>query len=182
MDVYLGIDQSYSGFALSAYNPQGGADVMVTGWDPKKYGKGVDRLLSIEDWMKDRLLFLYRKYDIRHVCMEGYSAGSKFGREAAGELGAVVKIALREYLPGRVGYPTIVPPNSLKKFVLGKGAGKKQEMLLGVYKKWEAEFKDDNLADAYALSRLAEALHTGSVEHKYEREVLDKLTPNTERF
>ena len=44
-------------------------------------------------------------------------------------------------------------------------------VLLYVYKKWDAEFNDDNAADSYALARLV----SGSHNTAYEKEVYDKL-------
>lgn len=49
----------------------------------------------------------------------------------------------------------IVPPTSLKKFVSGKGNVKKEVMLKEVYKRWNVDFNDNNLADAYGLARMA---------------------------
>lgn len=48
----------------------------------------------------------------------------------------------------------VVPPKTLKKHITGTGNGKKNLMLLKVYKKWGIEFDDDNLADAYGLARM----------------------------
>jgi len=49
----------------------------------------------------------------------------------------------------------ITPPSTLKKFVSGKGNCKKDLILLNVYKHWGVEFDDNNLADAYCLSRMS---------------------------
>ena len=85
-----------------------------------------------------------------------------------GELGGMVKLTLLDFGI----YPLIVPPTNLKKYVTGKGNGiSKSQMLLQVYKKWDAEFTDDNAADSYALARLV----SGSHELAYEKEVYAKL-------
>ena len=124
--------------------------------------------------------------DVAHICMEGYSNASKFGREQAGELGAIVKLAIYDYFDrsadayGDLRYPTIVQPSTLKKFVTGNGAAKKNNMLLAVFKKWGFETSDDNLADAFALAQLARTLHTGSAELAYEKEALKSVHPHTE--
>ena len=49
----------------------------------------------------------------------------------------------------------IIPPNTLKKFITGKGNAKKELMLLKVYKRWGVEFNDNNMADAYSLAKKA---------------------------
>lgn len=49
----------------------------------------------------------------------------------------------------------VVSPGTLKKFVTGTGRCKKELMLLKVYKKWNVEFDNNNLCDAYSLARMA---------------------------
>jgi Holliday junction resolvasome RuvABC endonuclease subunit len=177
--VYLGIDQSYSGLALVAYDAETGGirDQSLTSWDAKRHGSGVDRLVAIYHHVFE---WVHAHEDITHVCMEGYANGAKFGREIAGELAGFVKLALYEALPVPICYPTIVAPTALKKYVTGSGAAKKNEILLAVYRKWGEEFTNDNLADAYALSRIAFALTSESELLAYEREVISKLTRHTE--
>lgn len=173
--TYVGIDQSYSGFGITFIKPDGTHETIVKGFDPKKYGPGASRLTAISIWLDGMLEA--KGWPIEHACVEGYANGAKFGREKAGELGAVVKMALYD-----IGvYPTIVRPTALKKFVLGKGVGGKNEMLLGCYKRWGIDFTDDNAADSYGLARLAQAIHTSKTEFLYERQVIAALTPFTER-
>lgn len=183
-DVFVGIDQSYSGLAVCAYYPPiNQVQDVLNAYPPKKYGSGIDRIRRIKVDVESIIREIdSRNWAVAHVCMEGYAAGSKFGRELAGELGAAVKWALADALPPPVCYPTIVPPTSLKKFVTGSGSAAKDNMLLGVYKKWGVEYRDNNLADAYGLARMAEALHTGVTTHKYEDDVVSKLHSHTEQF
>lgn len=170
--AYIGIDQSYTGFAVVALNSSTLQPTDYLGkFPPTKYSAPVDRLLAIEDWLDGVL----HGWDPDGVAMEGYANGAKFGREAAGELGYAVKRVLRKSSWECI--PTIVPPTSLKKFVTGSGTAKKQEMLLGVYKRWGAEYKDDNLADAYSLARIAHAIDRPDLDRtKFQDEVLHKLS------
>jgi hypothetical protein len=56
--------------------------------------------------------------------------------------------------------------------VTGKGQGiPKSQMVLHIYKKWGAEFSDDNAADSYALARLASGYSTLA----YEKEICNKV-------
>jgi len=180
---YVGIDQSYTGFAFVAIDADG-TDVSgnLKSFDAKT-GSGIERLLSIYQHLFNMFT---ETNDVAHICMEGYSNASKFGREQAGELGAIVKLAIYDYFDrsadayGDLRYPTIVQPSTLKKFVTGNGAAKKNNMLLAVFKKWGFETSDDNLADAFALAQLARTLHTGSAELAYEKEALKSVHPHTE--
>lgn len=170
--AWAGIDQSYTGFGVTVINATSGEHTSLLGkFDAAKYGTGVGRLMAIESWLYNAL----SGWDIDHVCMEGYANGAKFGREAAGELGYAVKRALYVMHPQYL-IPTIVPPTSVKKFCTGSGAAKKNEILLGVYKRWGVEFKDDNLADSYVLAKIAQAIDTEADDlPKFQQEVLAKL-------
>lgn len=165
----VGIDQSYSGLAICGYDSEGHY-ATCKAFPLGKYDHEVQRLEEI----------FYHMYanqalgdDTVKVCMEGYAHGAKFGREQAGELGGTIKLAL--WMEWGI-IPVIVPPTSLKKYVLGKAATGKNLMLKGVYKKWDVDLDDDNLADAYALSRIAWVLAGfEETQFQYEREVLQKL-------
>lgn len=178
-ELVVGIDQSYTGFAICALERDGRHCTTVDSFS----GKGVDRLSAIGIWLK---AFLgSRAADVQHICMEDYARGRLQWREEAGELGAVVKLALRT-MPGLEFprcYPTIVAPTSLKKFVTGNGGAKKSDVKLHVYKRWGAEFSDDNKADSYGLARIAAALQwpEGQELTKVQNDVLAKLRPYTER-
>jgi hypothetical protein len=92
----------------------------------------------------------------------------------AGELGGMVKLELKHwfYNEPNAGYPLIIPPSVLKKYVTGKGTGvQKNQILLNVYKKWGVEFNDDNAADSYALARLA----AGMAETAYEKAIIKQV-------
>jgi crossover junction endodeoxyribonuclease RuvC len=183
MNRYVGIDQSYTGFAFVSLDADG-TDVSgnLTSFDAKT-GNGIGRLLSVYQHL---LNLLSETDDVVHICMEGYSAASKFGREQAGELGAIVKLGIYDYFDrfadrlDDLRYPTIIQPTTLKKFVTGSGTAKKNNMLLAVYKKWGFETSDDNLADAYSLARVARAIHTGKTDLAYETDALKAVHPHTE--
>src|ERR1700690_2602661 len=94
------------------------------------------------------------------IAIEGYSYGSKAGREMAGELGGVLR-----HMLWHCGFTYIdVPPTTLKQYVTGKGNAQKSMMIKEVYKKWQYEAADDNEADAYSLARLAADYHLGATK------------------
>lgn len=175
--TYLGIDPSYSGYAVVAYTEHAGEPgVSHTEWESDftwGAGSAIDRLCFAYDVLTAEFARYHLRGDVVRVCLEGYAYGARFQREALGELGGVTRLALARTIGAeRV---TIVPPTALKKFVSGKGQAPKDVMLLKTHLKWGVEFDSNNLADAYGLARIAEALETGG-RHAYEREVLDALT------
>lgn len=160
--LYIGIDQSYSGFAITVLNNFGYTTSVY-----KSEKRGIDRLADIRDHLNTTLDSVYQWAPPADVAIEGYAFGSQMAN-MLGELGGMVKLTLWE----RDIYPLIVPPTSLKKYVAGKGTGvPKSQILLQVYKKWGVEFSDDNAADSYALAKLVSASHGLA----YEKEVYDKL-------
>lgn len=184
MTQYVGIDQSYTGFAFVVLDADGNlVQEHLKNFEAKLHGSGIERLLAVYQHVFN---LLSECDDVAHICMEGYASASKFGREQAGELGAIVKLAIYDYFDrftdvhGDLRYPTIVQPTSLKKFVTGNGGAKKNSVMLSVYKKWGFETIDDNIADAYGLAQIAQAISTGNTKYEYEKAVLAALTPHTE--
>jgi crossover junction endodeoxyribonuclease RuvC len=168
--IAIGIDQSYSGFGITFMdlNSDGYKTIVFKG-----ESTGVDRLVDISVKLGNLLeQYVPEKTKEVVVAMEGYAFGSQMAN-MAGELGAVVKLTLRDYLYKHHGaYPYIIPPTVLKKYATGKGAGiQKNQILLHVFKKWGVEFNDDNAADSYVLAHLA----AGKGNLAYEREIYHNI-------
>lgn len=163
--VYIGIDQSYTGFGITAINKKGEFYTEVF----KSQESGIERLHDIRNYVEDFL----SEFSVEAVAIEGYAYGSKLAN-MAGELGGIIKLLLFELYPDNdeARYPLIVPPPSLKKYVTGKGRVEKNQILLSTYKKWDVEFTDDNAADSYGLARIVRNKH----DFEYEKEVYDNIT------
>jgi len=159
--VWLGIDQSYSGFAITAVG-DGGFYTEVYSSDKR----GTDRLRDIQAYIMN---WLHEFDHIKDVAMEGYAYAGAGQVYNLGELGGMVKLTLLEFGI----YPLIIPPTNLKKYIAGKGNGvSKSQVLLQVYKTFGVEFTDDNAADSYVLAQMVK----GTVKYAYHKEVLDKLS------
>ncbi len=165
-EVAIGIDQSLTGFALSAVSVEFPQQHKT--WVYKSEYRGVQRLNDIGNWLADKLYECEENgWKVQDIAMEGTVLASHSAL-ALGELSAVVKLTL---FNNTDILPLQIPPMTLKKYATGKGTAKKQEMLLQIYKRWGVEFNDDNAADAYALARLA----TGSAIDAIERETQEKI-------
>lgn len=166
--IVLGIDQSYSGFAVTAmaYNTD---DALYHSWLFAGEGTGARRLINMRETLDGIAARLGMRTTIGDVAMEGYAPGAKFGREIAGELGGMVKTFVYDWWAID---PWCVAPMALKKYVTGKGTGvPKNVMLLKTFQKWGVEFHDDNVCDSYGLARIT----AGRSTLEYEREVIAKL-------
>lgn len=161
---WVGIDQSYSGFAITLLGQNSTYKTTVAKFD----SAGVERLSEIQRHIANTL----KDYEVLDVAMEGYAYGREFGVAQSGELGGAVKLALYDMKLGKGSYPMIIAPTTLKKYVTGKGTGvQKNQMLLNVFKKWGVEFSDDNAADSYGLAHLV----SGKGRLAYEKEVYEKV-------
>ena len=169
-NVYLGIDQSYTGFGMTFLGEDGSYQTSVAKFD----SMGVTRLLNIQNYIIENIMVKRSTgHVIQATAIEGYAYGSQMAN-MLGELGGTVKLSLvkaRAYMAENACYPYIVSPSMLKKYATGKGNVQKNQMLLQVYKKWGVEFKDDNAADSFALAQLI----SGNAILEYEKEVYDKL-------
>jgi Holliday junction resolvasome RuvABC endonuclease subunit len=180
--VTVGIDQSLTGFALTALSLD----------DPKKHITwiykspyfGIERLADIREWLTDHLYYLEEHdLDVQDLAMEGTVLASQAAL-VLGELSATVRLAIYDMYPeGDLRrYPLKVPPMTLKKYASGKGNAKKQEMLLQIYKRWGVEFNDDNAADSYALARLVGKFSINEVEKAVATQMSDPKYRDQPRF
>jgi crossover junction endodeoxyribonuclease RuvC len=84
-----------------------------------------------------------------NIFLEDYAAftSSSFGMTAA--LHGLVRFMIFK----KTGSPPVlVSPTTLKKWITGSGAGKKEDVKLAIYKKYGFEFKTSDEADAFALA------------------------------
>lgn len=181
--IYVGIDPGQTNLALVAVNAKG--EVLDKAKPKKLEIAGVQRLSYLMVFVKDFIDHLptTKTEKVEMIALEGYSNFETFGREASGETGAAIKLALVGWygLHDPLAYPTIVPPTSLKKFVTGKGNAKKDQMPLSVFKRWGFEDGDTNIVEAYGLAQVARAVCVDPLElSTSDREVVEKLRRNTE--
>ena len=161
-DIALGIDQSLTGFALTALSVEDPSKHLT--WVYKSPYFGIERLVDIRQWLVDHFMWLEEQdLDVVDIAMEGTVLASHAAL-VLGELFATVRLAIYDHYDDYLRFPLKVPPMTLKKYAAGKGNAKKQEMLLQIYKRWGMEFNDDNAADSYALARLVSGSTDGAIE------------------
>lgn len=149
--LYIGIDQSYTGFGFVVLDETGHCHQMsLLKYPSNKYKNDAARLVKIYD---DLLMYFGMHVSSGaeiFVAMEGYAFGAKLNREKLGELGGIVKLAC--HLATGDG-PISVPPTTLKQYVTGNGRASKEDMLAAV-QKWEPLVDNHNVADAYGLAHM----------------------------
>ncbi len=145
--LFVGIDHSLLNNGLVVLDKN--AKVI----DQKLFGAPDSKMLMekrLLDIMENFKFLLELKPEI--VYIEGPAFQAK-GRSIL-EMGALHYLIRIFLFVHKINYK-IIAPSTLKKFVTGSGRGKKELMLLKVYKKFGVEFEDHNLADAYSLARMA---------------------------
>lgn len=162
MTVVVGIDPSLTHTVM--HGPGTRASIQTR---PKDYPHGIARLAAIRDRLETWLAAITP--GVAYV--EGYAYGARYNREALGELGGVVRLALADLQWSVV----VVPPTMLKKFVTGAGNGEKDHMMREIWKRWQYDATDNNDADAYALMRLGMAHQGLEAATKVQAAALAKL-------
>lgn len=152
--LFIGIDQSYSGFGLVVLDNNGHChQKSLLKYPLNKFKDEGARLVKIYD---DLIMYFAihqgSKAEI-HIGMEGYAYGAKLNREKLGELGGIVKLTSNLVLGVT---PTIIAPTALKQFVTGSGRADKEAMLKEI-QSIDPEIKDHNLADAYGISLMLQS-------------------------
>jgi Holliday junction resolvasome RuvABC endonuclease subunit len=179
-DIYIGIDPGVRNLALVAFSPSRN---IVSTWQPKgEIPTGVRRLCYLMHHIKQWLGEVSSIGPIKGIAMEGYSMMEKFGQHNSGEVGAAIKLALVTWfgLDNHMAYPTIVAANQLKKFATGSGNAKKSMIPKEIWKRWNTDFNNENLAEAYVLARIAWGMHDGPERTTFQREVCKALSGRTE--
>ena len=147
--LFIGIDQSYTGFGLVVLDNNGHChQKSLLKYPLNKFKDEGARLVKIyEDLITFLAIHGNSKAEI-HIGMEGYAYGAKLNREKLGELGGIVKLVSNLVLGVS---PTVFAPTAVKQFVTGSGRADKQAMLTEI-QKFDPEIKDDNVADAYGIA------------------------------
>ncbi len=169
--VSMGIDLSLTGTGVVLL--KNGKVILEKLIKSKPSGdKPIDELIRIENIVKEI-----------YACMDGFSVdiavieNLAFGVRNATSL---TQLAGLNYFTRSMLYSEKIPfvlvaPTSLKKFITGSGASKKDVMLMEVYKKYNVAFVDDNIADAFSLSKIGECLLFSHKLNNTEKEVINLI-------
>lgn len=154
MSVIVGIDLSLTGTGVVVLDD--GSITAKKLIKTKPSGDGplaeTERLLTIKEQIKDIL----EQAKPSLVLIEGLAFAAR-NSTALVQLSGL-NYLIREYLVIKKIPFVIIAPTTLKKFIMGKGAGPKELMLLETYKRYGISFIDNNLCDAFGLTQCGIAL------------------------
>ena len=164
--VVLGIDLSLTATGIIRLEDETILDsqLIKTKKNGDKPTEEVKRLVSIVDQIKTD--------GVELVAIEGLAFMAR-NTSSLVQLSALNYFVRKKLMDEEIPF-VIVAPSSLKKFITGKGNSGKDIMFLETYKRYGESFTDDNLCDAFALSKVAEALINKKIKPtKFQEEVLD---------
>lgn len=129
----------------------------------------IKRILTI----KQRIIRIIEKFKPELVVIEGVAMMVRRG-------GAMSQLSGLNYLIREFVYNNdidflIIPPTMLKKFIIGKGIGGKELMLLETYKRYKISFSDNNICDAYGLALIGDAIKNSTKTISTQKEVINKI-------
>ena len=141
------------GFNVMGIDPARG----ITGLAIRKDGRSARRgIIKPKTWGFSRMVVIEKliehqlsKKEKLFIGIEGYSYNSTWGREAAGELGGIIRRSLFKYKRPLL----VISPLTVKAWI---GASKKGNIMLEILDRYKVKIEDDNEADAFLLADITE--------------------------
>lgn len=154
MAWFCGIDPSMSNTAVAIVDPF--LHYKVQCFPTKSCGRGVAERMDRFNGIASSVFRFLRDAEPRVICIEGYSHGST-DVATLGEFGGILRSRLT-----LLDHVTIfdVAPATLKKFVTGKGAGKKAGVIGALAREFGVAFHTDDEYDAFGLALMARLIGT----------------------
>jgi hypothetical protein len=136
----IGIDpaRSSTGFSIGKH-----PDKFKTGAIVPKY-EGFSKVIYVEKMVRQ---ILDKTKSNSFIGIEGYAHNAKWGREAAGELGGV----LRRLFYYKHRPLIVIAPTTIKAWIR---ANKKSNIMLEILDKYKVKISNEDAADAYLISRI----------------------------
>jgi len=170
---FVGLDLSLTSTGLVILDENGVVQEATSISFPKL--KGAERLNAIQQEIRSMLSgYSNQLHNIKMIAIEDYAMRAMGRTFHIGELGGVVRLLL-----WRLQYPYIeIAPTQLKSFVTGKGAGdgaSKEMMILQVFKQWNFEVSNNDVADAFGLCQIARGVSGYGEWKANQKEVIAKI-------
>ena len=178
MGVYVGIDPSLTGTAVAAVDDAGRLDVWKLPTKGAEHASAHDtmhRILKIERWLRDRLVTIGDGRELIRIGIEGPSyAPERTGHdhERAGLWHALYRRA------AMYADMLVVTPAQRAKYATGKGNAGKDQVLLGVCRRWPQFAGGNDEADAVTIASMVARLDGTPVDGRIPKPclaALDKL-------
>jgi len=150
--LYIGLDQSISGTGIVALD-EGGELIDSTVVSGRQVREPMDKCTRIVEIFAQFYEWVNALKGDRLPCvvLEDFAYSQANHMALLGGLGYHIRIMMRQ-----TGWHfATCPTGTLKKVVTGSGNSSKALMIRDVYKRWNFETDNDNIADAFGLAKLA---------------------------
>ena len=120
-----------------------------------------------------------KDHKVAFVIIEDYAYhGNKGSLVALAEIGTMIRWRL---WVEKIPYLDAAP-NTVKKFVAGKGNAMKDQMRLAIFKRWGFEHESMDVVDAYAMAKTAQAMIWWEQALKKDQEALKTLKKQWDKY
>jgi len=146
---FVGVDPSLTGNAIVIIDNKGKVhDKKLVSTHKECYICPEQRVLDVFNEVK----YIGNVLHLEAIYIEGlsYMSVSPTLFERCGLLYLIITYLFEKDIPYK-----IIPPTSLKKFATTNGHADKKMMMRVAKCRWDVDFGDDNLCDAYCLARMA---------------------------
>ena len=155
---FVGIDPSLTGTGVCVIDRDAGVETekLITTTPKLTIEQRYEKIMT-------ELSFVWKIVRLHGIYIEGLSFGSR--GQSMLELAGLHYLIRFHMHTLEVPY-RVIPPSTLKKFITGKGNAKKEMMLLHCFKKFNVEYSENNMCDAYCLARYALDNYRGQEDAK----------------
>ena len=157
--IAIGLDLSLTGTGVVVLNDGKIVEQKLIKSRPIPDGKPIDEVKRIEKIVAE-IFLIVKEHSPSVAVIEGLAFMVK-NATALVQLSALNYMTRAMLMANDVPF-VIVAPTSLKKFITGNGAAKKDVMLIETFKRYGVTILDDNENDAYGLAQVGLALFGGN--------------------
>ena len=155
MSIFIGLDLSLTASGVCILGDENGTPSVVMGKEIKTKPDQFPHLLARCDYISDEVMKIVKGVNSDFIIMEDFFTGQ--------QPGTVISLAcvgtLVRYKLMKSGYNFFtVAPTQLKKFVTGKGVGRKDVMIKYVFQRFGYDTNSNNVCDACGLAYFGRAI------------------------
>lgn len=174
MSIFIGLDLSISETGWCIFNKEGYTESGIVVSKKQDHPCDMLRFIDTAEKIIEHTGLENLLEDNPIILIENYAMRGKGQITRIAEFTAVVKTRLYSILPWEnIWYSS---PQTLKKFIMGKGNADKSLILKEIYRKYNMDFNNDNEADAYGLTRILWSMHNEDFNPlKYEVDVFKAI-------
>ena len=170
MSIYVGLDCSLTGTGVAILDEDTPVLLDIIKTTPEKFKDEMSRMIYIRDMILSKIPPNVELIGIEDTFVPFNSRGIGAALSLS-RLAGIIRAGLYE-----AGFKyLVIQPTSLKKFVLGKGVGEKDTLMLEVLSRWGIKIAENNISDAFCMAKFVQAVKDTSKLTIPQRDAIDKV-------